>query len=125
MDAKQREQLRQQLIAEKERIEAELRQMEEENRVAYESGDLAGDDNFEDQIGDSASITFERERDFSLENNLRDLLAQVNKALQRIKDGNYGICLDCGQPIAGERLEAIPYTELCINCQKKREGSGD
>lgn len=50
-------------------------------------------------------------------NRLENQIAEVNKALKRIKDGSYGICTNCGKAINPERLEALPYAELCINCQ--------
>ncbi|MEX0936834.1 MAG: TraR/DksA C4-type zinc finger protein [Pirellulales bacterium] len=47
---------------------------------------------------------------------------QVHEALQRIDEGEFGKCQDCGQPVAKERLDAIPYTAFCINCEQRREG---
>jgi len=46
---------------------------------------------------------------------------QVVAALARIEDGTYGVCVDCGQPIAEERLEARPETNLCIRCKEDQE----
>lgn len=46
-------------------------------------------------------------------------LGQVNKALQRIADGEYQECARCGGDIAAERLEAIPYTDRCIKCAEQ------
>lgn len=43
-------------------------------------------------------------------------LAQINGALERIEQGNYGVCSHCGQDIREERLRAIPYTDVCIQC---------
>ena len=48
-------------------------------------------------------------------------LTLINNALERIKNGKYGICLSCGQEIAAGRLEAIPYAALCIGCQTKAD----
>lgn len=48
-------------------------------------------------------------------------IERINKALARLDHGTYGICLDCGQAISAERLQALPYAELCINCQSNRE----
>ncbi len=49
------------------------------------------------------------------------ILDQVDAALERIEEGTYGTCTACGQPIAEARLEAIPYADLCIECERKRE----
>lgn len=44
-------------------------------------------------------------------------LAQITAALRRLDDGSYGLCLDCGEPIAVERLLALPATPFCAPCQ--------
>jgi DnaK suppressor protein len=60
-----------------------------------------------------------RSRRLSLLEQLEDQLAEVNKALERIEEGTYGICTNCGKNILPERLEALPYAELCIDCQRQ------
>ena len=50
-------------------------------------------------------------------NRLESQVKEVDKALKRVKDGNYGTCTNCGKAINPERLEALPYVELCIECQ--------
>jgi len=47
-------------------------------------------------------------------------LADINKALQKIKDGKYGVCEDCNEPIDIKRLEIMPEAKFCLKCQKKR-----
>jgi DnaK suppressor protein len=54
--------------------------------------------------------------------NERQLLAQVTAALQRIEQGTFGKCLICGQQIAKERLEALPYTPYCVNDARQAAG---
>ncbi len=63
-----------------------------------------------------------RGRQMSVLDRMQDQLLDVNKALERIDEGTYGICTNCGKPIQAERLEALPSAELCIDCQRK-EGS--
>jgi DnaK suppressor protein len=48
-------------------------------------------------------------------------LTQVRAALKRLDEGKYGICARCGNEINPERLKAIPYTTLCVNCQERFE----
>ncbi len=48
-------------------------------------------------------------------------LQQIDTALARLENGHYGICMSCGQKIPKERLEAIPYSFLCINCKSTEE----
>ena len=48
------------------------------------------------------------------------LLREVEEALERIEEGSYTVCADCGQPISPKRLEAVPWAKYCIACQEKR-----
>ena len=48
------------------------------------------------------------------------ILQAIEEALQRIEKGTYGICRDCGEPIADARLNAIPWTRVCITCKEKQ-----
>jgi DnaK suppressor protein len=66
----------------------------------------------------AATQVFEQQRDLALrERNAQHLIA-VQAALQRLDDGTYGRCVRCGEPIASERLEALPWAAHCINCQR-------
>ena len=49
------------------------------------------------------------------------LLRAIDEALQRVDQGTFGICLDCQEPIADERLRAVPWTRVCIDCKEKQE----
>ena len=71
---------------------------------------------------DRADIAYDyayRGRRISLLEQLEDQLNEVNNALRRIEKGTYGICTNCGKAIMAERLEALPYAELCIECQRE------
>ena len=48
-------------------------------------------------------------------------IREIDAALERARDGSYGICETCGETITGERLEAIPYARLCFPCKKEEE----
>lgn len=52
----------------------------------------------------------------ALEQDAKEEIAQINRALQRIEDGNYLDCAACGKPIGLQRLKAIPYTDRCVKC---------
>ena len=56
-----------------------------------------------------------------LGNSARTEIEMINQALARIDNGQYGICQVCGEPISKERLEAVPYSNMCINCASKAE----
>lgn len=47
-------------------------------------------------------------------------LDEVNRALSRMDDGDYGVCKGCGEPINPKRLEALPYAEFCISCAERK-----
>lgn len=49
------------------------------------------------------------------------ILTAIEEALQRIDKGTYGVCRDCGNPIAEARLQAIPWTRVCITCKEKQQ----
>lgn len=68
----------------------------------------------------AATHVFEQQRDLALRDQARSELARVRAALKALDDGSYGTCADCGKPIAPERLEAIPWASLCIDCARKR-----
>jgi RNA polymerase-binding protein DksA len=75
----------------------------------------------DNHLGDAAAGTLDREIDYSLEENSGQLLVQITTALERLEAGTYGTCTNCGKPIAEERLEAMPWASLCIDCQRERE----
>jgi YteA family regulatory protein len=76
---------------------------------------------YDNHPADTGSELFERSKDLSLhERRLREL-EEINQALERIRSGTFGLCSDCGQRIAGERLDALPYASYCINCKENRE----
>jgi RNA polymerase-binding protein DksA len=66
---------------------------------------------------EEATETLELEKRLALENRLRQELAKVEHALEKIEKGTYGLCDNCGQPIDPERLEALPQASLCMNCK--------
>ena len=78
--------------------------------------DSAGDDEV-----DSGSKTVEREQEISLANSVRDRMIQVERALERVDEGDYGICENCGRPIPAARLAAFPSATLCVNCKSLEE----
>lgn len=86
------------------------------------TGELSGYDN---HPADSGTETYEMERDRALDETLGKKLAQVNRALAMMKDGTYGICAACGEPIPYERLEAMPTTRYCMKDAPRQEPAGD
>ncbi len=73
-------------------------------------------------FADSAHSTAERARTLSVMKALRSNLREVNRALTKMDLGTYGVCESCGKPISLERLEALPWAILCIDCKHRGEG---
>jgi RNA polymerase-binding protein DksA len=67
----------------------------------------------------AASHVFEQQRDLALRDRSRLDLNRVETALRALDAGTYGTCVTCGNPIAPERLEAIPWSAQCIDCARK------
>jgi RNA polymerase-binding protein DksA len=101
------------LLEEKDQLERQLATIEEATFATSQS-DISGEVSFDDENADAGTFTFERERDLSIENNVRDLLGKIDRALSRIAEGTYGICSRCGKSIEKSRLKALPYVDLCI-----------
>lgn len=74
---------------------------------------------FDFGFADSAQSTAERGKVLALIDRLRGQLLDVERALRKIEDGTYGLCQRCGEPIGLERLEALPYSTLCVSCKQK------
>ena len=70
---------------------------------------------------DLASDARDREINFILTDREREKLQAIDEALARVDEGSYGMCESCESDIAEGRLEALPFTRLCINCQAERE----
>jgi len=110
---KELDDLRERLVEEKEQLQVQLSTIEEATFATSQS-DMSGEVSFDDENADAGTFTFERERDLSIENNVRDLLGKIDRALARMDEGTYGICSRCGKPIEKARLKALPYADLCI-----------
>jgi len=70
---------------------------------------------------DLASEERDREINFILSDRERVKLKQIDDALERLDEGTYGVCESCGLEIAEERLEAMPFSRLCRDCQQEQE----
>jgi RNA polymerase-binding protein DksA len=110
---KELDEFRVRLQEERAELEKQLTTIEESSFSTPQS-DLSGEVAFDEEYADAGTATFERERDLSIENNVRDLMAKIDGALKRLDDGTFGICVRCGKPIEKARLKALPYVELCI-----------
>jgi DnaK suppressor protein len=117
MSAIETDRFRQLLLAERERVRGAIDYLHQENpgSIKDETGEESMYDN---HLGDTATVTYDREMDYTLEDNSEAVLAAIEKALRKIDEGAYGTCERCGNPIDPARLEALPYAELCIECKR-------
>ena len=109
------EQAREQIVAERERLVGLIHDRETETGIGSESenasiSELAGNDQHQGDIG---TETFEREKDFSLLEQLESEINDLDAALRKIDEGTYGRCEVCGKEVDPERLEAMPGTRTC------------
>lgn len=113
------ESVKRRLIEEREGILEERRRLvEDTSRSMEEAVDEDGNDS---HMADSASETLDREMELSIGDNADHLLESIDAALGRIDTGAYGNCERCGQPIASDRLEALPWATKCIECKRLEE----
>ena len=116
--------LRKRLEAEREELRKQAADIEESsfrNPQSEMTGEVAS---FDEEYADAGTFTFERERDLSLTNNIRDLIEKIDRALERIDEGAYGLCERCGRPIEKARIKALPYATLCIRDKQAEERAG-
>jgi len=100
----------------------ETRQQELRRTVTRNQADgRSADEDTAQDIADRAASSYTKEFLFSQSNNDRQLLMMVDGALARIREGSFGECISCGEEINAKRLEAVPWTRHCIECQEKLE----
>lgn len=113
LDKKTLQRLRKILLKEREEIIGGVKQI-------YESSKEIGQDGIQD-IGDEAANIYNKQILLSLNENERMRLQEVDEALDRIANGTYGICEECGGPIGLKRLEVRPVAKYCVPCKTKLE----
>ena len=108
------------LLKIKEQIAGDILGLSEDNNGSGNDrgGDVSG---HALHMADVATDMYDREFTLGLAATDRELLYQVNEALGRIDDGNYGLCIICKKPIPTTRLKAIPHAQTCLKCQESRE----
>jgi len=109
------------LLDERQRVQDAIEYLHAEHpgSLQEETEEISG--TADNHLGETATATLDREIDYSLEENSGEVLAAIDRALKRLDDGSYGTCVNCGKEIPEERLEAIPWTELCIDDQRAQE----
>jgi RNA polymerase-binding protein DksA len=104
--------LKERLQVERERLIGELQQL-----TVSGSQSLG----YSTHMADDASLACDQARDLALRGNLERTLQQVEEALSRFDNGDYGVCKTCGDPIDPARLKALPHAARCLDCQQRVE----
>ena len=109
-------------LAQKAREAERLREFIDRTTFAGDQREAADELSAVDQHpADVADVTMQREVDYTIKGIVEDEVEQIHEAMQRRAEGRYGICAECDQPIAEERLQARPHATLCIDCARKHE----
>jgi DnaK suppressor protein len=101
-----------------------LRQKQHQVLDSYQRDKAAGnalpDDGIQD-LADKAASAYSKELNFSLSDAERGVLMMIEEAFNRMKEGTYGVCTNCGATIGEKRLQAVPWTPFCIDCAELQE----
>lgn len=125
MDQQTLEQFRQRLQAERQRLTAEL---SEDHSDDPATPGMATSDHAQwegpgasNHLADDATELFLQEEEMTIDNSLKSMVDEIDRALARIDEGTYGKCESCGKPIPPRRLERRPFSSLCVDCKARDE----
>jgi DnaK suppressor protein len=113
MDKKKAESYKKRLLAKQEELLRLVSKSEADGRQV--------DEEVTQDIADKAANSYTKEFLFHQSDDNRRILQLVNEALERLKNGSYGLCVACQEEVQVKRLEAVPWARHCIECQEKQE----
>jgi DnaK suppressor protein len=116
MEKGTREYFRKQLLKQREAILNKSKRLKEDSYTL-------GTDGIQD-MADAASNAYNADILMSLSDNDRNMVKEIDSALDKIANGSYGICEECDEPISEKRLEANPVARYCITCKRMIEEKG-
>ena len=121
MNKRERNRLKKQLEELRASLSQGLQQLSENNLNRSQrdsSGDLSG---YSYHMADVGTDNFGREMELNIASSENERIRMIEEALERIEEGTYGNCVSCDGKINVERLKAIPYARLCIECARESE----
>ena len=120
LNKQQLKQFKEALLRERAKYAGEIRAIAREaaKNPREASGDLSA---YTVHMADMSADTYERELSLNIVSNEQQVLYQIDEALKQLDEGTYGTCQQCSKPINLSRLKAVPYTSLCIGCQRAKE----
>ncbi len=101
----------------------DIREIDEQVRTF--GADHESAEGVDNHLGDDSDIVYEQERLLTVREELTNRRHRIELALKKMDKGTWGICENCGEPIAQERLDALPFVTLCITCQEEQDRRGD
>ena len=113
MDKKRLEYYKKKLVTRREELLRNIARTEEEGRAA--------DDDPTVDLADKAANSYTKEFLFGQTNHDRSTLQLIEDALKRIRENQFGLCVNCQEEVQQKRLEAVPWARHCISCQEKHE----
>lgn len=120
------EQARSKLEAERRRLVALKERQADMSGLDESQGDAAGDlADYDQHPGDVGTDTFERSKDMAVEDQLDASIDDIDDALRRLDEGDYGVCEVCGRRIEEERLEARPESRFCLEHQQAADAEAE
>lgn len=108
--------VRRRLLEERERLLREIDSLEED--LSDPASEASDENHHRSHMAESAAFTLDRQMELTLEENARHVLGRIDRALEKLESGTYGICDSCGKKIDAGRLKAAPHAGLCIDCQR-------
>ena len=120
MDKQQLKQFKQMLLQERAKFAGEIKSIARDaSKTPREaSGDLSS---YTIHMADMSADAYDRELAMNIAESSQEVLYQIDEAIKRIDDGTYGLCQTCQKPIGISRLKVVPYTSMCIECQRDKE----
>jgi RNA polymerase-binding protein DksA len=109
------------LLERKEHLSSALENLHTENPGVDDEEGSELNSLAEAHLAEAGSLTLDREIDYTLEEAAQERLKEIEVALERIERESFGLCTSCGAEIASERLEALPWASLCIDCKRREE----
>ncbi|HEY7310119.1 MAG TPA: TraR/DksA C4-type zinc finger protein [Gemmataceae bacterium] len=123
MTKAERETYRETLLALRSRLKGDVSHLADE-ALRARGGEASGSlSNAPLHMADLGTDNFEQEFTLNLLQNQEQALTEIDEALERIKQGSFGLCEECQEPIPKARLQALPYARHCVACARKLQQS--
>ena len=123
MTKAERETYRETLLALRSRVKGDVSHLADEALRARGGEASGGLSNAPLHMADLGTDNFEQEFTLNLLQNQEQALTEIDEALERIKQGSFGLCEECQEPIPKARLQALPYARHCVACARKLQQS--